>query len=252
MKTQLILTLLAASVITSVMARDEPAKAISKEAFGVFSFEDAKKQSEKKKNPLVFLLINERSEEPKVEETAKLTYWGLEKDNVVVVLRPNTAGEWKRRLPEALPAAINSAEMGKEYPRLVAMDQSGSVVLTSVPAGKLIDGGEDYIKGLNKELKELNKNPPKASASAPATPTTPATPGAAPTPAAAAVVAIAGGSVEGWTNTEGRTIQATLIAVHADKVTFQMPNGAKVDYPLANLNDASKKRVDELKAASSK
>lgn len=141
-------------------AKEEAAKAIPKEAFGVYSFEDAQKQSAKKKDPIVFLLVNERAEDAKVEAAGKITYWGLEKDNTVVVLRPNSAGEWSRRLPAALPAAINAKDLGKEYPRVVVMDHTGSVVLTSVPAAKLIDGGEDAVKALNKEIKELAKNPP--------------------------------------------------------------------------------------------
>lgn len=263
MKAKLILTtLLASATVGLYAAKDEVAKAIPKEAFGVFTFDDAKKQSEKKKDPLVFLLVNERTEEAKVEETAKISYWGLEKDNTIVVLRPNTAGEWKRRLPEALPAAINNKDLGKEYPRLVAMDSTGSVVLTSVAATKLIDGGEDYVKSLNKEIKELAKNPPKPTAAAPtpapgATPA-PATPvpapGAAPAtaPAATGNVAITGAVAEGWTSSDGRTIQATLLEVGADKVVLQLANGSKVDVPLAKLNDASKKRAEELKAASAK
>jgi hypothetical protein len=262
MKSKLILTLLATATVGLYAAKEEAAKAIPKEAFGVYSFEDAQKQSAKKKDPIVFLLVNERTEDAKVEGAGKITYWGLEKDNTVVVLRPNSAGEWARRLPAALPAAINAKDLGKEYPRVVAMDHTGSVVLTSVPAAKLIDGGEDAVKALNKEIKELAKNPPKPTAAAPATtpgaaPTpAPATPGAAPTTApaagAAGSVAIQGASTEGWTSSDGRTIQATLLEVAADKVVLQLANGNKVDVPLAKLNDASKKRAEELKAASSK
>lgn len=251
MKSKLILTLLATATVGLYAAKDEAAKAIPKEAFGVYSFEDAQKQSAKKKDPIVFLLVNERTEDAKVEDAGKITYWGLEKDNTVVVLRPNSAGEWARRLPAALPAAMNAKDLGKEYPRLVAMDHTGSVVLTSVAAAKLIDGGEDAVKALNKEIKELAKNPPKPTAAAPA-----ATPGAAPAPApatgAAGAVAIQGASAEGWTSSDGRTIQATLLEVAADKVVLQLANGSKVDVPLAKLNEASQKRAAELKAASSK
>lgn len=254
MKSKLILTLLATATVGLYAAKEEAAKAIPKEAFGVYSFEDAQKQSAKKKDPIVFLLVNERTEDAKVEAAGKITYWGLEKDNTVVVLRPSSAGEWARRLPAALPAAINAKDLGKEYPRVVAMDHSGSVVLTSVPAAKLIDGGEDAVKALNKEIKELAKNPPKPTATPPA-----AAPGSAPTPpaatppaGAAGSVAIQGASVEGWTSSDGRTIQATLLEVATDKVVLQLANGNKVDVPLTKLNDASQKRAAELKAASSK
>ena len=254
MKSKLILTLLATATVGLYAAKDEAAKAIPKEAFGVYSFEDAQKQSAKKKDPIVFLLVNERTEDAKVEGAGKITYWGLEKDNTVVVLRPNSAGEWARRLPAALPAAMNAKDLGKEYPRLVAMDHTGSVVLTSVAAAKLIDGGEDAVKALNKEIKELAKNPPKPTAAAPATTpgAAPATPAPAPATGAAGSVAIQGAIAEGWTSSDGRTIQATLLEVAADKVVLQLANGSKVDVPLAKLNEASQKRAEELKAASSK
>ena len=56
--------------------------------------------------------------------------------------------------------------------------------------------------------------------------------------------------MENWTNSEGRTIQATLAEAGADKVVFVMANGSRVEYDVAKLSDASKKRVDALKAAS--
>jgi hypothetical protein len=258
MKAKILITLLTA-VALGLHAKDE-LKAIPKTVFGVFSYEEAKAQSAKKKDPIVFILVNERSEEPEVEATTKIAYWGLEKDNTMVILRPNTAAEWKRRLPENLIAAMNHKDLGKGYPRLVAMEQTGTVIISAQPATKLIEGGEDFVKAYSKELKELNKNPPKVDVLPAATPaTTPGAPavtpapGIAPKPPAAAMagtVSIAGGKVEGWTNNEGRTIQATLVEVSPDKVVFLMPNGAKVDYALSNLNDASKKRVEELKAAS--
>jgi len=64
-----------------------------------------------------------------------------------------------------------------------------------------------------------------------------------------AVILIKDGKTEAWTNTDGKTIQATLAEVAADKVVFVI-NGSRVDYELAKLSDASKKRVAELKAAS--
>ncbi|MEZ0388852.1 MAG: hypothetical protein ACAI34_17390, partial [Verrucomicrobium sp.] len=191
MKSTILTTLFIAASFGLQAAKNEPAKAIPKEAFGVFSYEDAKKQSAKKKDPIVFLYINERTEDAKIEEAAKIAYWGLEKDNTIVVLRPSSTGEWKRRLPENMAAAINAKDLGKEYPRLVAMEYTGAVVLKSIAAGAIIDGGEDFVKGLNKELKELNKNPPKADAAPAAAPATPAAPAAAPgtTPAVAPATA---------------------------------------------------------------
>ena len=54
---------------------------------------------------------------------------------------------------------------------------------------------------------------------------------------------------EAWTNSEGRAMQAALVEVNGEEITFLM-NGAKVPYQLNKLSPASQKRVEELTKAS--
>ena len=43
-----------------------------------------------------------------------------------------------------------------------------------------------------------------------------------------------------WTNVEGKTIRATLVAKKADAVSLKLENGKVVDYPLDKLSAESK------------
>ena len=43
-----------------------------------------------------------------------------------------------------------------------------------------------------------------------------------------------------WTNTEGRTIRATLLRVDGDKALLRLKNGQVYPYPIAKLSDQSK------------
>jgi hypothetical protein len=54
---------------------------------------------------------------------------------------------------------------------------------------------------------------------------------------------------EAWTNSGGQAIQAKLLEVNGDQITFEMANGAKVPYAINKLSPSSQKRVEELKAA---
>jgi hypothetical protein len=242
------------------------------DAYGVFSFDKAKAEADKKKRPLVFLLTEERADEAASEKAAtNRSYWTFWEDAVVVVLRASTAGDWSR-LPDAAQKAVKSPDLGKEYPRLVGFDQAGETPLLGMKAAQIVADDEKALDKIAKSLKSANKTktasvefpppslaeaakpapaaPPAAKPGAP--PAAPATPApAVPPPAAVpAVILIKGAAPENWTNVEGRTIQATLAEAGADKVVFLMPNGGRVDYDLAKLSDASKKRVEELKAAS--
>lgn len=276
--------LLAATTVQAATAKPvkPPAKgsaekqAPPEDAFGVFSYDKAKAEAEKKKRPLVFLVSDERADDNAVKLATNKSYWTFWDDAVVVVLRNSTAGEWSR-LPDPVQKALKSPDLGKGYPKLVAFDDEATTPLLGMNSGQIVATDEKGMDKIAKALKTGSKTktpstdfpPPSLVAAAPApaaakpavpaTPGAPATPAAAPstpaTPAAAApavpaVILIKGGQMENWTNTAGLTIQATLAEAGADKVVFAMPNGSRVDYDLAKLSEASKKRVAELKAAS--
>ena len=51
-----------------------------------------------------------------------------------------------------------------------------------------------------------------------------------------------------WTNAEGVSIKAGFGGVNGQSVIFKMPNGTKVEYPIAKLSPESQKLVEECAA----
>jgi hypothetical protein len=233
--------------------------------WGVFSMEDAKKEAAKKKQPMAFVVLDERAEELAQKEANKTAFWGLEKECTMVVLPSGTKGQWKDRLPAAAYAGVTDKALGKEMPQVVVLDQTVATVIGTMGANAIIDGKEEKVKEFTKLMKETNKDPAKIAAAAAAKPAAPAaepakpaapgpaSPGATPAATAPAVVsgpvAIKEPKADNWTNAQGTAIQAAVTEITDDKVTFRMANGAMVPYDIANLSDESKKRLVELKAA---
>ncbi len=280
MKSALITTLFAFTAASLFAAAKDEKKQppIPKEKegrWGVYSFEDAKKEATKKKQMVAFLVTDDRAEEASVKNAALTAFWGLDKEATMVVLPASTAGVWKERLPAPVYPALTDKATAKEFPRVVVMDHALTAVIGSLPAPQIIDGGEKAVKEFAKQMKDINKDPAKVTAAAAATPAAPtapapapaatppkpgappAAPGATPpvatTPPAAAAgpVTIKDAKAENWTNAQGRTIQATLVEVNGDSATL-LVNGNKVAISVATLSPESQKRVEELKAASAK
>jgi hypothetical protein len=233
--------------------------------WGVFSMEDAKKEAAKKKQPVAFVVVDERAEELALKDAQKTAFWGLEKECTMVVLPSNTSGQWKDRLPAGAYAGVTDKALGKELPKAVVMDTAVTAVIGTMTANQIIDGKEDAVKEFTKLMKDTNKDPAKIAAAAAAKPAAPATapapaapaPGATPpataaTAPAAGPIAIKDAKPENWTNLQGRTIQATLLEVNGDSATLLLANGNKVPVPVSSLAAESQKRVEELKTASSK
>jgi hypothetical protein len=272
MKTALIAALLAFVAATSAHAKDEKLPKIPEDKmdlegggkrWSVFTIEDAKKEALKKKQPIAFVVTDERAEEAAVKAAGPVAFWGLQKECTMVLLPSTTAGQWKDRLPPAAFAALAAA--GKEMPKAVVIDQTASAAIGTMQANQIIDGGEKAVKEFTKLMKETNKDPkkvaeaaaakPAAAAPAPAAPATaaaaPAGPAATP-PAAAGPVAIKGAQPEAWTSAQGTKIQATLLEVSGDSATLLMADGRKLPVPVSSLSPESQKRIEELKAASAK
>lgn len=225
--------------------------------YGVYSYEDAKKEALKKKQPMAFLVYDMEGRELELaeKEASVRAFWAMEKYCTVVIVSSRLVAETKTRASDVVYAALTSNEAGKTLPRLIVMDQNATVVLGIMTKDQIIAIEEKAFKAFSKQMDEANKDPSKAAApaAAPATPEKPAgtTPSTAPAaaPAAPGVVVIKDAKPEGWTNTAGKTIQATLLEIAADKVVFLMANGTKIDYPIANLDAASKARLEALKVA---
>lgn len=269
MKAALITTLLALAASGLQAAKDDPLPKMPAEKegrWGVYSFEDAKKEAAKKKRPIAFVVQEEGTEvEASVKEATLRGFWGMAKDCTMVLLSNRLLGEAKIRTTATAYAAITSAAMGKSYPRLVVTDSTGEKLLGQMTSSELIAADEKVMKTFSRQMEDYNKDPSKvpATAAAPAVPGAPATaPGApaapAPTAAGAAPAAAAGpitikdAKPENWTNAQGRTIQATLIEANGDQLTLLLANGTKVPIAQSTLAPVSQKRADELKAASAK
>ena len=228
--------------------------------WGVFSYSDAQKEAVKKKHAMTFLVMDAAEQDAAINKAQVKTFWALEEESTLVVLRSQNAEEW-RRLPEAVQKAVKAPSFGATYPRLVASTEDGAMILGSLPKDKIVLLSDRELAKFGKELKKLNASktpatdypPPSMEEIKPAvtdnktpakdaspTPTTPAAP--------AGPVAIKDAKVENWTNTGGVTIQAALVEVKDDSVTFLI-NGAKIPYALNKLSPESQKRVEELKAA---
>ncbi|HCN78314.1 MAG TPA: hypothetical protein DIT13_14105 [Verrucomicrobiales bacterium] len=75
------------------------------------------------------------------------------------------------------------------------------------------------------------------------------TAGAHLTPEAAATAAApAKPAVLDWTNFEGRTIKAGFVRLDGENVVLKMASGQEIPYPLAKLNEASRKQAQDSAA----
>jgi hypothetical protein len=255
------LFLLAATCALQGAAKDDDLKPIPKEKegrWGIYSYAEAKEEAGKKKRPIAVIYQDERAEEASEKAAVLKTFWGVQKDSTVLVVASRLAPEAKSRIPEAY-VALTSAEAGKSLPRLVVMSQDGTVPLGIMTTEQIMASDEKGFKEFIRKMEDANKNPsaskltlttPGAKPAAPAASATPATtPGAAPA-APAGPVAIKDPKPESWTSAEGKAVQMTLVSVNGTEATFQMANGKTVPLDVSKLSDASKKRVEELVAAS--
>src|SRR6476619_7518595 len=102
MKTVLITTLLAFVAAAGLHAKDEKLPKIPEDKmelegggkrWSVYSLEDAKKEAAKKKQPIAFVLSNEKAEEAAEKQAILVVFWGLEKDCTMVLLPTSTTGQ---------------------------------------------------------------------------------------------------------------------------------------------------------------
>lgn len=243
--------LLGSAVMLQAAGKDkDKSQPIPKEKegrWGLYSFEEAKDEAAKKKRPLTILVVDESSKEASIKEAGESVFWEMNKDSTMVVIMSNLVSSGKGRLGDVIYGALTSEAIGKGAPRLIVTTPAADVILGQLTADQLITADGKMIKSFSRQMEASNKNPPPAgtalaSSAAPATVVTATAP---------ASVAIVNATEETWTNIDGVTITATLVEVDEDKVIFLM-NGKKMDYSLAKLNDASRKRVDDLKAANLK
>jgi hypothetical protein len=254
------LLLLAATCGLQAAKDDEKLPAIpadGKGRYGVYTFADAKAEAAKRKRPLAMIVQNDRTEEAAEKNAILKAFWGMEKDAIMVMVTSRLMVEAKTRFTAESLEALNSAEAGKPLPRLVVMSSDATVPLGVMSAEQIMAADEKAFKEFGKKMEDANKNPSGSkitltpAGAKPAAPATPAatTPGAAPA-APAGPVAIKDPKPESWTNAEGKAVQMTLVSVNGTEATFQLAPGKTIPLDISKLSDASKKRVEELVAAS--
>jgi hypothetical protein len=169
-----------------------------------------------------------------------------------------SAADFKRDIMPILKAECykcHSEESGKEKGGFVFdnLDRFKK----DIGPGKVIEPGKvdgsDFITTFTNDIEEDTHMPPKKNLSAAqiakfkewiaegatfdgskvaAVPTAPA---ATPPPAAPASAV----AMQNWTNTEGKTIQATMLRLEGETVVLQMSNGQTYNYPLSKLSAES-------------
>ncbi|MFZ4763997.1 MAG: hypothetical protein ACOYMN_03510 [Roseimicrobium sp.] len=237
-------------------AKDEKLAPIPKEKegrWGIYSYDEAKQTAAKKKRPIALIIQEERTEEVAEKEAAVRGFWAMEKDCVVVMVNSRLLSEAKTRIGVNAHAVMTSKVVGKAYPSIIVMDQTGEKYLGHMTKDQIIAADEKVLKSFAKEVEDFNKDPSKAPpAPVAATPAAPAAAPAAAAPAPAVAtgpVAIKEPKVETWTNAQGKPVQAAVTEITPDKVSFKLPDGRVIPYDISNLSEESKKRLDELKAA---
>ena len=132
----------------------------------------------------------------------------------LVLVRSKSKDAWKS-LPSSVKKAFNSEEAGKYLPKLVVTQPDGQAVVQ-------VTGYTELKADARKKARELKKTE---------------------------LVSKSGISDEGsddfqtWTNTDGKAITAQLLSCTSETATFKMEDGRELDYPLAQLNEASRKRA---------
>ncbi len=126
------------------------------DAYGVFTFDKAKAEADKKKRPLVFLVADERADDAGVKTAINRTYWTFWDDATVVLLHSSTANEWSR-LPDPVQKAAKSADLGKGIPRLFAFDEDVTTPLLGMKSDQIIGKDEKALDKIAKGLKTANK-----------------------------------------------------------------------------------------------
>jgi hypothetical protein len=253
------LLLLAATCGLQAAKDDEKLAPIPKDGdgrYGVYTFADAKAEAAKRKRPLAMIVQNDRTEEAAEKNAILKAFWGMEKDAIMVMVTSRLMVDAKTRFtPESLEA-LNSAEAGKPLPRLVVMNSDATIPLGVMSADQIMAADEKAFKEFGKKMEDANKNPSGSkitltpAGAKPAAPATAAatTPGAPAAPAGP--VAIKDPKPESWTNAEGRAVQMTLVSVDGTEAKFKLADGREIPLDVSKLSDASKKRVEELVAAS--
>ena len=125
-------------------------------------------------------------------------------------------------------------------PRCFIFDGQGALVYDGYPSGP---GFENAIKDSLRKTKAGGGVDAVADAAADAKPVAAADPKAAAATSTAALAPDLLISMRAWTNSDGREIRAAVRKVDAAGVTFVLPSGKDVVYPMDKLSDDSRSAI---------
>ncbi len=131
-----------------------------------------------------------------------------------------------RKVKAEFPITRNSSRPPtlQGIPHAVVFDSSGKLVFAGHP------GADDFDRVIKKALKDVEKEDDESGSRLAALPE-PVIPSRT------------------WTNAEGRTMTASVLAINGDSVRFKLANGKAVDYPVANLSEEDQAVIKEAAAA---
>jgi len=131
----------------------------------------------------------------------------------------------KNKVEFTITKGVSGPSTGRGIPRAVVFDATGQVVYSGHP------GDDKFDKSIKKALRELKKSggAPGAEVSGGRLP-----------PRKEPLVA-----QRAWTNSEGKTIKASVLALDGEKIKFKLTNGKTVNYPLEKLSEEDQKAIKE-------
>lgn len=202
-------------VLPSVSLAEE----IPRGAFKSSEFEAAREAAKTQGKALVYIETDSKSSCPKTQWGTSEAYSELKRDYVLVV--EDDADPSKVDVTALNAAIIKTSKIGNFTPRVTVVEPEKLGFIT----------GTDYSNMSNDKrwAKKLDEAVTTAMAPKAGTPAVPSA-GSAP--------------VQDWTNTEGKTIRASLLERKGEVISLKLENGKIVDYPVAKLSPESKAALE--------
>jgi hypothetical protein len=134
-----------------------------------------------------------------------------------------------RKLPYSITKSISGPSLSNGIPHMAVFDTKGKLIFTGHP---MSPDAEKAIKTALKDVKEDKDSSDGGSIFD--------RPSSKPTNLV---------EKRSWTNSEGKTITATLISLDADIGHFEFPNGKKFDYDITKLSAEDQEVIKAAAAA---
>ena len=131
----------------------------------------------------------------------------------------------KHKVKFTVTKGVSGPSTGRSIPRAVVFDATGQVVYSGHP------GDDKFERSVKKALSALKK-----SGGAPGAEVAKGRLPAKKEPLVAQ---------RAWTNLEGKTIKASVLALEGGNVKFKFSNGKTVDYPLEKLSEDDQEAIKE-------